>query len=250
MGRKVLFIPAIDLIEGHCVRLSQGDYGKKTSYDLDPVETAARFQAEGARYLHVVDLDAAREPDRHNRSTIRRIVEGVSVPVEVGGGVRDEYGVEALLDLGVARVILGTLIVKDEDLASRLVSRFGSRLVAGVDARDGVVRVSGWTEGSSLSATALGRRVRDMGFELVIYTDISRDGMLEGPNIEGIRSMAEETGLPILAAGGISTLLDLERIKGLEPYGVKGVIAGKALYEGRICAEDAFRLLQGEFKET
>jgi phosphoribosylformimino-5-aminoimidazole carboxamide ribotide isomerase len=246
----VLFIPAVDLIDGRCVRLAQGDYGQETRYDRDPVETAVWFQDEGARYLHVVDLDAARDPDRHNRATIQRMIEVLEIPVEVGGGVRDQEGVKALLDIGVSRVILGTLIVKNEALAGELISRFGSQLVAGIDARNGIVRISGWTEGSSLTAGELGKRVRDMGFELLIYTDIARDGMLDGPNIEGIRAMAVETGLPILAAGGISTLQDLERMKSLEHDGVRGVISGKAIYEGRFSPREAIRLLQGGSAEN
>jgi phosphoribosylformimino-5-aminoimidazole carboxamide ribotide isomerase len=246
----VLFIPAVDLIGGRCVRLTQGDYEQETRYECDPVETAVWFQDEGAGYLHIVDLDAARDPDGHNRETIRRMIGAVEIPVEVGGGVRDRQGVEALLEIGVSRVILGTLIVKNEALARELISRFGSRLVAGIDARNGIVRVSGWTEESSLTAGELGKRVRDMGFELIVYTDIARDGMLVGPNIEGIRSMAVETGLPILAAGGISTLQDLERIKALELDGVRGVISGKAIYEGRFSPREAVKLLQGEQAEN
>ena len=152
----MLFIPAIDLIDGQCVRLERGDYGQRTRYDRDPIETAVLFQQEGARCLHIVDLDAAKNPGRNNRPTIGRIIAAVDMPVQVGGGVRDRKAVEELFDLGVDRIILGTMIVKDQALAGELVSLYGSRLAAGIDARDGMVRVSGWTEGSDLSAIELG----------------------------------------------------------------------------------------------
>jgi phosphoribosylformimino-5-aminoimidazole carboxamide ribotide isomerase len=201
------------------------------------------FQKEGARYLHIVDLDAARDVRTGNRELIRKMVEAVDIPVQVGGGVRDRSDVQQLLDSGVERVILGTIIVKNESRVRDLVSEFDKRLVAGIDARDGVVRVSGWTEGSSLSSIDLGLKVRDMGFTLIIYTDISRDGMLDGPDVEGIRDMARTTGLPVIAAGGISTMDDLRKIKPLENAGVSGVISGKAVYEGRIGVREACGVL-------
>jgi phosphoribosylformimino-5-aminoimidazole carboxamide ribotide isomerase len=240
----MLFIPAIDLIDGQCVRLERGDYGQRTRYDRDPIETAVLFQQEGARYLHIVDLDAAKNSARHNRHPIGRIIAAVDMPVQVGGGVRDREGVEELFDLGVDRIILGTMIVKDQALAGELVSRHGSRLAAGIDARDGMVRVSGWTEGSDLSAMELAERAKDMGFSLIIYTDIERDGMLEGPNVTGIHEMAKHTGIPLVAAGGISRMADLASIRILEQAGVVGVISGKAIYEGLISVREACTLLQ------
>jgi phosphoribosylformimino-5-aminoimidazole carboxamide ribotide isomerase len=240
----MLFIPAIDLIDGRCVRLAQGDYSQATQYNLDPVETAVMFQDEGARYLHIVDLDAAKDVRTGNRDLIGRIVKAVEIPVQVGGGVRARVDVQRLLDVGVERVVLGTIIVKDGERVMELLSEFDERLVAGIDARDGVVRVSGWTEGSGLSSLELGAKVRDMGFSMIIYTDISRDGMLDGPDVEGIRTMALQTGLPVIAAGGISTAADLNKIKPLEHAGVAGVISGKAVYEGRINVREACDLLQ------
>jgi len=242
----MLFIPAIDLIDGRCVRLAQGDFGQKTQYNRDPAETARSFQDEGARYLHVVDLDAARDPKRNNRITIRRIIEAVDIPVEVGGGIRDWNTLAALLDLGVARVILGTVIVKDQNLVEELVTRYGSRLVAGIDARNGIVQISGWVEQGSVTALELGMRVREMGFSLVIYTDVSRDGTLQGPNLQGIRTMAEQTGLPLVAAGGISNIQDLKLVKALEDAGVTGVISGKALHEGKFTVREACKVLQAD----
>ncbi len=242
----MFFIPAIDLIEGKCVRLSQGDYGQKIQYDDNPVKRARSFQDQGASYLHVVDLDAARDPKLNNRDLIRNIVEGVDIPVEVGGGVRSREDVQELLHMGVDRCILGTVILKGGDLIESLVSEYGKRVVAGIDARDGMVRISGWTEGSGITALELGKRVRDMGFSLIIYTDISRDGMLEGPNIEAIGSMITQTGLPLIAAGGISSMNDLHKIKAMADSRIEGVISGKAVYEGRISVEEACSFLQEE----
>ncbi len=173
----MLFIPAIDIIDGRCVRLEQGDYEKEKRYDQDPVDQALVFQDQGAGYIHVIDLDAAKGAGRENRQVIKKIAASVSVPIEVGGGVRKRDDIASLLDLGVDRVILGTIIVKDESFSRGMADEFGPRLAAGIDARDGLVRVSGWMEGSSLEAVALGRKVKDMGFGLIIYTDISKDGI-------------------------------------------------------------------------
>jgi phosphoribosylformimino-5-aminoimidazole carboxamide ribotide isomerase len=208
------------------------------------VKRARSFQDQGASYLHVVDLDAAKDPRVNNRNIIRSIVEGVDIPVEVGGGVRSRDDVQELLRMGVNRCILGTIILKGGDLVESLVSEYGKRVVAGIDARDGMVRVSGWTEGSDISALELGKRVRDTGFSLIIYTDISRDGMLEGPNVEAIGAMVMQTGLSLIAAGGISSMKDLRMIKAMADSHIEGVIAGKAIYEGRISVQEACSFLQ------
>ncbi len=242
----MLFIPAIDLIDGKCVRLSRGDYAKKTEYAADPVGVARSFVEQGARWLHVVDLDAAKGEGKHNRKVIARIVGVACAAVEVGGGVRDREGVRELLDMGVDRVVLGTIIVKNGELARDLVLEFGERLAAGIDAREGVVHLSGWTEGGDVEAVELGRRVKRMGFSLIVYTDIARDGMLTGPNIEAIREMALGVALPIIASGGVARIEDIRALKPLEEVGVVGVISGKALYEGRLSVREACKLLQGE----
>jgi len=242
----MIFMPAIDLIDGKCVRLSQGDYTKKTLYSDDPVDVARSFQEQGAHYIHIVDLDAAKNAGRTNRDTIKKIVQSVSIPVEVGGGVRSRDRAAHLIDIGVSRIILGTVIVRDSETAAGIVGEFKDALAAGIDAREGYVRISGWTEGSGIKAVQLGKRVRDMGFSLIVYTDIARDGMLEGPNIEGIRTMANETGLSVIAAGGISNLDDIRAVKALEGERVVGVISGKALYEGTLSVAEACRTLEDE----
>jgi phosphoribosylformimino-5-aminoimidazole carboxamide ribotide isomerase len=241
----MIFIPAIDLVDGKCVRLTQGKYSMVKEYSGNPVDVARSFVDQGARYLHIVDLDAARGEDRDNRRVISRIVKEIEAGVEVGGGVRDREGVKELLDMGVERVILGTIIVKKSNIAVELVAEFGERIVAGIDAREGVVHVSGWTEGSDLKAVELGLRVRDMGFQLIVYTDIARDGMLSGPNIEAIKEMALRTSLPIIASGGVSGVEDVKALKALESAGVIGVISGKALYEGRLTVKEACEVLNG-----
>ena len=251
-GVLVIFIPAIDLIGGRCVRLLQGDFSKEVQYPLDPVETAVAFREEGARQLHVVDLDAARGAEGVDHSVnfdvIARIALHAGIPVEVGGGVRGgprgRDRVQALLDAGVEWVIIGTALVKDPEWTERLLREFDDRLVAGIDARDGVVKVAGWTESGGIPALEVGRSAKGMGFSRIIYTDIARDGALEGPNLGEIEAMAAETGLPVTASGGVSNMDDLARLKTLEPRGVTGVIAGKAIYEGKLSVRDACRLFQ------
>jgi len=230
----MIFIPAIDLINGKCVRLIQGNYLDKIEYRRDPTDMALYFQDQGAGFIHIVDLDAAKNGSYGNIEVIRKIVKNVDIPVEVGGGVRDRDRVIRLLDLGVSRVILATIIVKNKPLTGKLVGEFHEKVVASIDAKDGIVRISGWIEKSDISAETLGKKVRDMGFSLIIYTDISRDGMMKGPNLEAIKGMAQNAGLPIIAAGGISSIEDVKAVKNLEKYGVVGIISGKAIYDGRI----------------
>jgi len=239
----MIFIPAIDLLGGECVRLTQGDYSRKKVYSKDPLQVALCFEKQGAGFLHLVDLDGARNGSTANLEKIKRITSAVSIPVEVGGGVRDEKRVQFLLEAGVKRVILGSLLVDNPDLAQSIVRKYGKKVAAGIDAREGMVRVSGWTRNGGIMAFQLGIKVKYMGFSLIIYTDISRDGMLEGPDTEGIRKMAEKSGLPVIASGGISSIEDLKKIKPLENVGVKGVIAGKAIYEGKLDVAEAVRVL-------
>jgi len=190
----MIFIPAIDLLSGECVRLTQGDYSRKKIYSKDPLQVAISFQDKGARFLHIVDLDGARNESKLNLEVIKKITSAISVPVEVGGGVRGEQRVRELLDAGVERVVLGSILVYNPELAMNIVSKYKNRVVAGIDARDGMVRTSGWTKDGGITALELGRKVVSMGFSLIIYTDISRDGMLEGPNIDSIIKMVKESG--------------------------------------------------------
>lgn len=235
----MMFIPAIDLIEGTCVRLTRGDYTKKIEYGEDPEDLARRFRDQGAGRLHVVDLDAARGGSEGNLALIERIIRSAGIPVQVGGGVRNRGRVARLVDAGVAGVILGTALVKDPELARLLAAEFGQRMIAGIDAYNGYVRTTGWTEPAPRTAVEAAREAEGMGFGTVIYTDIARDGTLEGPNLPAIAEVADAVGVPLIAAGGISRLSDLLAVAELEERGVVGVIAGKAIYEGRFSVREA-----------
>ena len=237
-------IPAIDLKNGKCVRLLQGKKDRETIYSDDPVRMASRWQREGATYLHLIDLDGAFEGQSLNVEAIRSIVEATDVPAELGGGIRTMGTVTRLLSLGLDRVILGTVAITEPDLVRRAVERFGpEKIVVGIDARKGKVAVKGWEEVSEVSAKELAWKMRDLGVERIIYTDISRDGMMTGPNVAATRELAQQSGLKVIASGGISSLEDVQKIAALEPYGVDGMIIGKALYEGAINLKEALTLL-------
>jgi phosphoribosylformimino-5-aminoimidazole carboxamide ribotide isomerase len=240
----MIFIPAIDIIEGSCVRLTQGDFGRKTVYEGDPVDLALRFQDEGAARLHIVDLDAARRGDEGNLQVIERIVGAVGMPVQVGGGVRTRDRAARLLEAGVRWLITGTILIREPDLAASLASEFGASLIAGIDAQDGTVRITGWTETAGKPAVDVALQAQHMGYGAVAYTDIARDGTLQGPNLAAVGEVARALSIPVVAAGGISSLDDVRAVRELEPEGVQGVIAGKAIYEGRISVRDACAALR------
>lgn len=238
----MIILPAIDIKDGQCVRLSQGDYGKVTTYDANPVRVAQRWQAAGASWLHVVDLDGAKAAHPVNTALIRQIRAATTLHIEVGGGLRSLDAIEQILDTGVERVILGTAALNDRTLLKETLERWGERIVVGLDARNGQVAVSGWLDTSKALATELAKELCLLGVRRFIYTDIARDGMLRGPNlaaIEGMqRAIAEVTDdLPkdarpgLIASGGVSSLSDLIALKKL---GVEGAIIGKALYTGDV----------------
>lgn len=231
----MLVIPAIDLRDGKCVRLYQGSYEQETIYYDDPVKMAKLWRVQNARVLHVVDLDAARDSDHDNRDVVRRICGALDIPVQLGGGVRTMQDIESALELGVYRVVIGTAAVRNPDLVSEAITRYScSRVVVGIDARDGEVRVDGWTEGSGVDAVHLARDMEDRGVRRIIYTDISRDGTLQGPNIEAYRTLGKQLNrVQITASGGVGGYDDLIRLAELAPYHVDSVIIGRALYENR-----------------
>ncbi|MFH0918987.1 MAG: 1-(5-phosphoribosyl)-5-[(5-phosphoribosylamino)methylideneamino]imidazole-4-carboxamide isomerase [Fibrobacterota bacterium] len=245
----MMFLPAIDLLKGQCVRLLQGEKDKATVYHDHPAEVAAGFERDGADGIHVVDLDGAFEGRQRNIESIRAVVEAVGLPVEVGGGIRTLGDIEHLFSAGVARVILGTAAVENPELLGEAVATFGAeRVWAGIDARNGRAAIKGWVQDSGIPAVELGKRMRDLGVKTVIYTDIRRDGALTGPNINETRRMAVETGLSIIASGGVHSLKDIRDLMGIEKDGVAGIIAGRAIYEGTMTVEKAVRLLK--HKET
>ena len=239
-------LPTIDLKEGRCVRLLQGRKEDETVYSDDPAAMARRWQDEGATYLHLVDLDGAFEGASRNLAAVARIRESVTIPVELGGGLRSLGAISRLLSLGLDRVILGTVAVREPGIVQAAVERFGpERIVVGIDARGGQVAVEGWVESTGVSATDLALRMKGLGVPRVVYTDIATDGMLAGPNVEATRELAVATGMRVIASGGISSLDDLRRVAALAPFGVEGVIVGKALYEGRVDLREAVRALGG-----
>lgn len=234
-------IPAIDIRGGHCVRLEQGDYGRETVFDDDPVAVAGRWQDAGATRIHVVDLDGAREGGPRNEDVIHRILAATSTRVQVGGGVRDIAVIQRYIDAGADRVNLGTAAVKDQMTLVNAVSIFRDRIFVGVDARDGIVATEGWTESSGVRALDLIKELSEFGVQRMFYTDIARDGVLAGPNFAAINEVVEHAaGLPspmaVIASGGVSTV---EHIKRLAFIGVEGVIIGKALYTGALDIREA-----------
>jgi phosphoribosylformimino-5-aminoimidazole carboxamide ribotide isomerase len=231
----LLVIPAIDLRGGRCVRLYQGAYEQETVYFEDPVKMAKLWRVQNARVLHLVDLDAARGGSEDNRRVIGAICSALDIPVELGGGIRTMEDIEAAIELGVHRIIIGTAAVRHPELVSEAIDRFGcGRVVVGIDARDGEVRVQGWTEGSGVDAIDLALDMEHRGCRRIIYTDIGRDGTLQGPNVDAYRQMGKRLEKArITASGGIGGYSDLLRIKELTPYRVDSVIIGRALYENR-----------------
>lgn len=231
--------PAIDLLDGRAVRLYQGDYARETVYNNDPVAQAREFAAAGARWIHVVDLDAARTGTPRNREVIAAICEAVDVPIQTGGGVRSDEAADALFEAGVARVVLGTAALEEPDLVRRLASRHA--VAVGLDARGREVAVRGWEEGSGKDLLDVARGFADAGVEALIVTEIGRDGTLEGPDIEGLGEVLESTELPVIASGGVGTLADLVALEELRSVGrrLSGAIVGRALYEGAFTLRDA-----------
>ncbi len=231
----MMLYPAIDLKDGCCVRLIEGRADQKTVYSSDPQLIAQGFEAAGARFLHIVDLDGAFGGTPKNRQAIKAIAAAVQIPIQVGGGLRSEEDVEYTLNLGAARVIIGTKAVHSPGFVQRLLQRFGAeRIVLGVDARDGKVAVQGWVEVSDLEAVEFGQRMYELGIRTAVYTDISRDGRLQGPNLKAISTMLQQTGLNIIASGGVSSLEDIRALKALSNSGLSGAIVGKALYDGKL----------------
>lgn len=234
-------IPAIDLLEGRCVRLFQGDYEKSQVFNENPVEVARGWKAEGATRLHLVDLDGAKAGKPENWQAIQAIVEAVDLPIQVGGGLRNADRVSALFDLGVQYAILGTAAVENPDLVGQLSNQFPNRIIVGIDARDGKVATKGWLETSEVIAVDLAKRMQDQGAAAIVYTDIKRDGTMKGPNLEALRELATAIETPVIASGGVSSVSDLLSLLGLVPSGVSGVIVGKALYTGDVSLKDAIR---------
>lgn len=234
-------LPAIDLREGKCVRLLQGDYDRQIDYRDDPVGQARDFEQLGAKWLHVVDLDGARQGEMTNADVIAQIVANTQLNVEVGGGVRDEETIQNLLQVGVKQVVIGTRPLEEMDWFEQMVRKYEGQIVLGLDTRDGILRTRGWTEASNLTALEVAQKVSDWPLAAIVYTDIARDGMLTGPNVEATREMAENCHVPIIASGGMSKIGDVEQLAELPLF---GIIIGRAYYEGTIDLREALRIVE------
>lgn len=237
----MIIYPAVDIKDGKVVRLLQGRMENATEYSDYPADVAADYEARGAKYLHLVDLNGAFSGEPVNDRAIREIIANVSLQIQAGGGIRTLARIEELLELGVSRVILGTAAVQNPYLVEEAVCRYGERIVVGIDAKDGMVAVQGWAERTDIKAEELGRYMKETGVSRIIFTDISRDGMLGGPNIAAAVSMAEASGLSVTVSGGVSSLDDLMNIKKEAERGIslEGIIIGKALYSGAFSLEEA-----------
>ncbi|PLR99124.1 1-(5-phosphoribosyl)-5-[(5-phosphoribosylamino)methylideneamino]imidazole-4-carboxamide isomerase [Bacillus sp. T33-2] len=231
--------PAIDMRNGKCVRLLQGDYDKETVYGDSPYDMAKKFADEGASWIHMVDLDGAKDGKRVNDSFVIQAARELGVKVQIGGGIRREEDIAHYLENGVARVIIGSIAVSNPEFAEEMVRKYPGRIAIGIDAKNGFVATHGWLTTSEVKAVDLGKRFAEAGAETFIFTDIATDGMLSGPNLEAIELMASETGKSVIASGGVSSLSDLAALKALSFAGVSGAIVGKALYERRFTVKEA-----------
>lgn len=234
-------IPAIDLLGGNCVRLYQGDYDQSEVFGKDPVAMAKQWEEQGATRLHLVDLDGAKDGEPVNLPVIAKIVEALNIPVQVGGGLRDRSRVSQLLGLGVRSAILGTVAVENPDLVGELCNEFPGQIIVGIDARNGKVATKGWLETSEVEAVELAERMAKLGAAAIIYTDIYRDGTMQGPNLDALRELAEKITIPVIASGGVSSVTDLLSLLSLESIGVTGAIVGRAIYTGEVVLKEAMR---------
>jgi phosphoribosylformimino-5-aminoimidazole carboxamide ribotide isomerase len=241
----VILFPAIDLKNGEAVRLEQGDMARATTFHRDPAEQARLFAAQGFKYLHIVDLDGAFAGRPMNAAAVDRALAAVKIPVQLGGGIRDRATIEAWLGKGVARVIIGTAAVRDPALVKEAAKNFPGRVAVGLDARDGKVAVEGWAKTSELSALDIARRFEDAGVAAIIYTDIARDGMLKGLNLDATIALADALTLPVIASGGFASLDDVRALLAPRAQKLAGAIVGRALYDGRLDAAEALKLIGG-----
>jgi phosphoribosylformimino-5-aminoimidazole carboxamide ribotide isomerase len=240
----VILFPAIDLKNGQCVRLEQGDMARATVFNLDPAEQARAFASQGFEYLHVVDLDGAFAGKPVNAAAVERMLKNVAMPVQLGGGIRDLKTVEAWLDKGIARVIIGTAAVRDPVLVKEAAKAFPGRVAVGLDARDGKVAVEGWAETSEVTALDIARRFEDAGIAAIIFTDIARDGLLKGLNLDATIALADSISIPVIASGGFASIADVKALLAPRAKKLAGAIAGRALYDGRLDPAEALALIR------
>ena len=240
----MVILPAIDLKGGKCVRLYQGDFDQSTVFSDYPEEMALKWQQQGAKQLHVVDLDGAKKGEPINIFSIKKILEAIDIPIEVGGGIRTLENIEDLLEMGVERVILGSTAVENPELIREAAREFGEQVIVGIDAKRGKVAVNGWLSVSNTTALDLAVRVGDMGISTIIYTDIAKDGTLAGHNAEATADLARRSGLAVIASGGVSSLDDIRALKAHEADGIEGAVIGRALYTGALNLADAINIAE------
>ena len=238
----MIIYPAIDIRGGRCVRLTEGRFDAETVFADDPAEMALKWAGMGAEFLHLVDLDGALAGEGKNVPVIERILQSVNIPVQLGGGIRNLETIEKLLALGVTRLILGSAAVKNPQLVEEACKKYPGHIAVGIDAKNGDVAIEGWGKGSGVAATELAKKMAAYGVETIIYTDISRDGMLSGVNVEATAALARSCGVPIIASGGVASLEDIRRVKAVESDGVQGCIIGKAIYTGAVDLKAALAL--------
>jgi phosphoribosylformimino-5-aminoimidazole carboxamide ribotide isomerase len=240
----MLIIPAIDLKEGKCVRLEQGLMDKATVYSEDPVTTAKHWESQGAELLHVVDLNGAFAGVPKNLDAIKAIRAAIRIPIEVGGGIRDMATINSLVSIGIDRIILGTAAIENPAFVREACEKFPGKIIVGIDAKDGMVAIKGWAEVTRVKAVDLAKQMQDYGVIAIIYTDIKRDGMLTGPNIEATKALADALHIPVIASGGVHTLKDIENLLTVRYSGVSGVITGKAIYSGSLNLKEAITFIK------
>ena len=240
----MVIFPAIDIRGGKCVRLFKGDFAQETVFGDRPEEMAAKWQAQGGKFLHLVDLDGALAGKSQNLETIKKILAAVDIPVELGGGIRTMENIDEVLALGVRRVILGSVAVKNPELVKEACSKYGDRIVVGIDAKDGIVAVDGWGVSGNVAGVELAKKMAEVGVKTIIYTDISRDGTLSGVNVEATARLARESGINVVASGGVSSIEDIKALLPYEKDGIEGVIVGKSIYTGSLDLKEAIALAE------
>lgn len=242
----MLIIPAVDIKNGRCVRLFQGRMDAETVFSDDPAAMAKRWESEGAEIIHVVDLDGAIEKSPQNLDSIRRIIDTVKTPIQVGGGVRNVRTIKMFFEIGVKRVVIGTEAIRNPKFVKDACKVFPNQIVVGIDARGGLVAIEGWTKTTRIKAVELARQFEDCGVAAINFTDIYRDGMKTGPNIDETRNLAEAVSTPVVASGGVSTIEDIQNLMPLETIGVVGVITGRALYSGSLNLKEAIKIVKAK----
>jgi len=245
----MLIIPAIDIKEGKCVRLREGQFSDTEIFSDDPIKVAVKWADKGAEMLHIVDLDGARYGKLTNISLVEQIIKKICIPVQVGGGIRSYQEVKNLINLGASRVILCTILWKNKTLAKKLFEDFSEKIIAGIDARGGYVAIEGWQNITPVDVLDFAGKMEKLGAKRIIYTDIKRDGTLKGPNITNIEKIVNKVNIPLICSGGIASLDDIKKLMGFETKGLEGVILGKALYKGTILLEDALKIAQGKIND-